>query len=87
MVATTGYFLPERTFAGRRNAVDRTSAPRRRIAVLSTATRRWSRRGREVLLGDQDLQKIGDCTPLNQFLVRRLTIRPAVMYKSAAAVS
>ena len=35
----------------------RTSAPRRRLAVLSTATRRWSRRGREVLLGKQDLPK------------------------------
>ena len=35
----------------------RTSAPRRRVAVLSTATRRWSRRGREVLLGKQDLPK------------------------------
>ena len=35
----------------------RTSAPRRRVAVSSTATRRWSRRGREVLLGKQDLQK------------------------------
>ena len=35
----------------------RTSAPRRRVAVLSTATRRWSPRGREVLLGKQDLQK------------------------------
>ena len=27
------------------------------MAVLSTATRRWSRRGREVLLGKQDLPK------------------------------
>ncbi len=35
----------------------RTSAPRRRVAVLSTSTRRWSRRGREVLLGKQDLPK------------------------------
>ena len=35
----------------------RTSAPRRRVAVFSTATRRWSRRGREVLLGKQDLPK------------------------------
>ena len=35
----------------------RTSAPRRRVAVLSTATGRWSRRGREVLLGKQDLPK------------------------------
>jgi len=35
----------------------RTSAPRRCVAVLSTVTRRWSRRGREVLLGKQDLQK------------------------------
>ena len=35
----------------------RTSAPRRRVAVLSTAIRRWSRRGREVLLGKQDLPK------------------------------
>ena len=33
----------------------RTSAPRRRVDVLSTVTRRWSRRGREVLLGKQDL--------------------------------
>ncbi len=33
----------------------RTSAPRRHVAVLSTATRRWSRRGREVLLGKQDV--------------------------------
>ena len=33
----------------------RTSAPRRRVAVLSTSTRRWSRRSREVLLGKQDL--------------------------------
>ena len=50
-------FLPERTFAVRRTAMGRTSAPRRRVAVLSTATRRWSRRGREVLLGKQDLPK------------------------------
>ena len=50
-------FLPERTFAVKRNVVGRTSAPRRRVAVLSTATRRWSRRGREVLLGKQDLPK------------------------------
>ena len=35
----------------------RTSVPRRRVAVLSTSTRRWSRRGREVLLGKQDLPK------------------------------
>ncbi len=35
----------------------RTSAPRRLVAVLSTVTRRWSRRGREVLLGKQDLPK------------------------------
>ena len=35
----------------------RISAPRRRMAVLSTATRRWSRRGREVLRGKQDLPK------------------------------
>ncbi len=35
----------------------RTSVPRRRMAVLATATRRWSRRGREVLLGKQDLVK------------------------------
>ena len=35
----------------------RTSVPRRRAAVLSTPTRRWSRRGREVLLGKQDLPK------------------------------
>jgi hypothetical protein len=35
----------------------RTSAPRRRVAVRSTPTRRWSRRGREVLLGKQDLPK------------------------------
>ncbi len=34
----------------------RTSAPRRRVALLSTATRRWSRRGRDVLLGKQDLR-------------------------------
>ena len=34
-----------------------TSAPRRRMAVLSTSNRRWSRRGREVLLGKQDLPK------------------------------
>ncbi len=35
----------------------RTSAARSRVVVLSTATRRWSRRGREVLLGKQDLPK------------------------------
>ena len=29
----------------------------RTVAVLSTATRRWSRHGREVLLGKQDLPK------------------------------
>ena len=33
------------------------SAPRRRVAVLSTAPCRWSRRSREVLLGKQDLPK------------------------------
>jgi hypothetical protein len=33
----------------------RTSVPRRRVVVLSTPTRRRSRRGREVLLGKQDL--------------------------------
>ena len=43
----------------------RTSAPRRRVAVLSTATRRWSRRGREVLLGKQDLPKSATA-PLRQ---------------------
>ncbi len=37
--------------------MSRTSAPRRRVAVLWTSTRRWSRRGREVLLGKQDLPK------------------------------
>ena len=41
----------------------RTSAPRRRVAVLSTATRRWSRRGREVLLGKQDLLKSATTPP------------------------
>ena len=35
----------------------RTSAPRRHVAALSTANRRWSRQGREVLLGKQDLPK------------------------------
>ena len=35
----------------------RPSAPRRLVAVLSTATGRWSRRSREVLLGKQDLPK------------------------------
>ena len=40
-----------------------TSAPRRRVAVLSTATRRWSRRGREVLLGKQDLPNSATAPP------------------------
>ncbi len=40
----------------------RTSAPRRRLAVLSTATRRWSPRGREVLLSKQDLPNSATAT-------------------------
>ncbi len=35
----------------------RTSAPRRRLVVNSTVIRGWSRLGREVLLGKQDLPK------------------------------
>ena len=35
----------------------RTSAPRRRVALLYAASGRWSRRGREVLLAKQDLPK------------------------------
>ena len=37
----------------------RTSAPRRRVALLSISFGRRSRRGREVLLGKQDLPKSG----------------------------
>gem|GEM_PF-3079575 len=48
----------------------RTSAPRRRVAVLSNATRRWSRRGREVLLGKQDLPKSAT-PPLGKRMLRR----------------
>ena len=43
----------------------RTSAPRRRVAVVSILTRRWSRRGREVLLGKQDLLKSTTATKLS----------------------
>ena len=57
-------FLPEWTFAVRRTAMRRTSTPRRLMAVLSTATRRWSRRGREVLLGKQDLPKSTTAPPV-----------------------
>jgi hypothetical protein len=57
MLVKVRSFLPERIFAVRRTAIGRTSTPRRRVAVYSTATCRWSRRGREVLLGKQDLPK------------------------------
>jgi hypothetical protein len=50
----------------------RTSAPRRRVAVLSTGIRRWSRRGREVLLGKQDLPKSATAPPINPSLAEQL---------------
>ena len=53
--------LPEWTFAARRTAAERTSAPRRRIAVLSTAPGRWSRRGGEGL-STQPVNNNGFCT-------------------------
>ena len=40
-----------------RTALGRMSALRRRVALLSASSGRWSRRGREVLLGKQDLLK------------------------------
>ena len=55
----------------------RTSAPRRRVAVLSTDTRRWSRRGREVLLGKQDLPK--SATAPKSSLIIQLTVFRAVL--------
>ena len=50
----------------------RTSAPRRRVTLLSTTTRRCSRRGREVLLGKQDLRRSGTAPEPPKLIVVQL---------------
>ncbi len=63
----------------------RTSALRRRVAVLSTATRRWSRRGREVLLGKLDLPKSATARAKVLQIDRLLEISPALVILPALA--
>ena len=64
----------------------RTSAPRRGVAVLSTAIRRWSRRGREVLLGKQDLPKSATDPSLSPEKQRRSCLTSSMSVRWFAGV-